>query len=561
MIATVQAATPVDEIQMKLFAVIGGEDPQEVIPLVDAQLVVAERELREVPQRAQARGPEFVAAVQEKITAVTEQFCLYQTWLQNSRQALEDNDHGRLVAAYEEAQTLVPALFEALEAYGAAFSAQGAFATPFSNTLARIAEGIHSGQAGEESWDDYVTDFQQKFTLKIGEVRNAPLPGRGACGQAYQQGVEVLQKLQGLEALDAASLKAPLQELDEAIALGGKVERLMAEGVDGPAPIPMTNVVISVVRKGLSGELDATLVSSFLDDYRDLLDGFWEGFERSISRPSDSALVQQEIPRTLETGDEHDAAVEELMNAFAQGDSAACEAAIARLITTGQKLGESREVYNTAAQHQGQALCPGCGRANPPENKRCEACGNVLPTEAGAGSASSSFNVLSGPALEETQELGMTENVAKLFSACDNVSEGKISMAEFQNVVTEAMVGLKEFAKELDEIASETLDETHMNEETKKVWHESHLPHVQEVAAAFVAGMSDCEAGIKSMQAYVSEQDNEHLIHGVRLVWEGLNVIHRARLAMNSNLQMLQDVLQEAREAGYLTDPPEESDD
>ncbi|MBX3166885.1 MAG: zinc ribbon domain-containing protein [Candidatus Eremiobacteraeota bacterium] len=544
---------------MKLFSVIGGEDPQEVIPLVDAQLAVAERELREVPERAQARGAEFVAAVQDKMQAVIEQFRLYHAWLQNSRQALESNDHNQLVAAYEEAQTLVPALFAALEAYGAAYAAQGPFATPFSNTLARIAAGIHSGQAGEESWDDYLNNFSQVFAGKIAQVREAALPGRGACGQAYQQGVEVLQKLQGLEALDPASLKAPLHELDEAIALGEKVERLMAEGLEGPAPIPMTNVIISVVRKGLGGELDSTLVSSFLDDYRDLLDGFWEGFERSISRPSESALVQQEIPRTLESGDEHDAAVEELMNGFAKKDSAACEAAIARLVATAQKLDESREVYNTAAQHQGQTLCPGCGRANPPENKRCEACGNVLPTESGAAS-SSSFNVMAGPALEETQELGMTDNVAKLFSACDNVSEGKISLNEFQNVVTEAMVGLKELAKELDEIATETMDESNMNEETRRVWREHHLPHVQEVGAAFVAGMSDCEAGLKSMQAYVSEQDNEHLINGVRLVWEGLNVIHRARLAMNSNLQMLQDVLQEAREAGYLTDVPEETD-
>ncbi|MFN8611191.1 MAG: zinc ribbon domain-containing protein [Vulcanimicrobiota bacterium] len=556
MIATVQAATPVDEIQMRLFSVIGGEDPQEVIPLVDAQLSVAEREIHEIPERAQARGEQFLAAVQDRLQAVLERFKEYHDWLQRSRQALDQNDHGQLVACYEEAQTLVPALFEALEAYGVAFANQGEFATPFSNTLARVAEGIHQGQAGEDAWDDYLSNFSQGFAKKIGEVRGTTLPGRTACGQAYQSGVDIIQKLQAQETLDSATLKGPLQELDEAIGLAAKIEQLMAEGMQGPAPIPMTNVIVSVVRKGLAGQLDGALVSSFLDDYRELLDGFWEGFERSIARPSDSSLVQQEIPRTLEYGDEHDAAVEELMSSFQKRDSAGCEAAIEKLVETGHKLNESREVFNTAAQHQGQALCPGCGRSNPPENKRCEACGNVLPTESGAGSASSSFNVLSGPALEETQELGMTENVARLFTACDNVSEGKISLDEFQNIVTEAMVGLKEFAKELDEIATQTMDESAMNEETRKVWREHHLPHVQEVGAAFVAGLSDCEAGIKSMQAYVSQQDNEHLINGVRLVWEGLNVIHRARLAMNSNLQMLQDVLQEAREAGYLTDEP-----
>jgi len=557
-IAQVQAATPVDEIQMKLFSVIGGEDPQEVIPLVDAQLLVAERELREVPERAQQRGPEFVLAVQGPLGTLIEQFGHYRDWLSAARQALEKGDHGEILAAYERAQTLIPTLFNALEAYGAAFASQGAFATPFSNTLARIAEGIQGGQAGEESWDDYIGNFSQLLTRKIAEVQAASLPGRAACVQAYQQGVEALQQLKGLETLDQASLSSPLQDLDQSVLRGEKVEKLMHDGMQGPSLIPMTNVVIFVIHKGLAGELESSLVSAFLDDYRELLDGFWEAFERSIARPSDSALVQQEIPRTLEHGDEHDAAVEELMGAFRGKDAAACETAIAKLVATSQKLNESREVFNTAAQHQGQVICTGCGRANPPENKRCEACGVMLPNLTSVVSSSSTFNVLAGPALEETQELGMTENVAKLFTACDQVAEGKISLGEFQAVVTEATVGLKEFAKEMDEIATETMDESQMNEETKKVWHERHLPYVQEVGVAFVSGLTDCEAGLKSMQAYVSEQDNEHLINGVRLVWEGLNVIHRARLAMNSNLQMLQDVLQEAREAGYLTEPTEE---
>lgn len=556
MIATVQAATPVDEVQMKLFSVIGGEDPQEVIPLVDAQLIVSERELREIPERAQARGPEFLSAAQDKMQTVIDSFTNYQAWLQRARTALENHDHGQIVACYEEAQTLVPALFAALETYAAAFAAFGPFATSFANVLARIADGIHKQEAGEESWDEYLNSFMQTFTKKIEEVKKAHLPGKSLCVEAYQKGLEILHQLQAVETLELSALQVPFNELDQTIIQAEKIERLMAEGIEGPAPIPMTNVIISVVGKGLANQLDQAIVVSFLNDYRDLLDGFWEGFERSLARPSDSSLVQQEIPRTLEFGDEHDAAVEDLMSHFVQKDTSACEEAMARLVETGNKLNESREVFNTAAQHQGQVLCPGCGRANPPENKRCEACGNVLPSEAGAGLSSSSFNVLAGPALEETQELGMTENVAKLFTACDQVAEGKISLSEFQSIVADAVVGLKEFAQELDQIATEVMDESAMNEDTKKIWHEHHLPHVQELAATFVAGLGDCDTGLKSMQAYVSEQDNEHLITGVRLVWEGLNVIHRARLAMNSNLQMLQDVLQEAREAGYLTDEP-----
>jgi hypothetical protein len=287
--------------------------------------------------------------------------------------------------------------------------------------LARLAEGILAGKARDDAWDEYLITFQQTFAKKLAEIKATGLPGKTACAEAYQQGLAVVVKLQALESLEDAELPTLLQELEESAMMGEKIERLMSEGMEGPAPMPVTNVIVSVVRKGLAKEMDPSLVNSFLDDYCTLLDHFWEGFERSVTRPTDSALVQQEIPRTLEHGDEHDAAVEALTAAFKAFDPAAANAALEKLIETAAQLDESRQVFETAAQHQSHAVCPGCGRANPPENRRCEACGNVLPTEAGAGSASSTFNMLTGPALEETQELGMTENVAKLFKACDDV--------------------------------------------------------------------------------------------------------------------------------------------
>lgn len=94
-----------------------------------------------------------------------------------------------------------------------------------------------------------------------------------------------------------------------------------------------------------------------------------------------------------------------------------------------------------------------------------------------------------------------------------------------------------------------------MAEETKMVWREQHLPYMQELSAHFVSGIKDCEAGLASMMAYVNDPDKEHLVTGVRTVWEGLAIYHRARLSMNSNLQMFQDLLEEMREQGLLVEP------
>ncbi len=553
MIVQQQAATPVDELQQRLFEVIGGEDPQDVIPLVEHQLMVAERELKGIPERAQERGPEFVKASEELMNAVLEQFRRYQVWLTDLKQALEDQNHNGYVHAHEEAQTLVPEFFQAMEKYSKFFASQGPYASPWSNTLARIASAITKGLVDEQIWEETLEGFEQAMTAKVGSVQVTALPGRTACAETYQEALETVRALQEAESLQEADLKPLLLELEESTMMGDKIERLMADGMEGPTPMPVANVIVAVSRKALAGEVEGSLAISFLEDYATMMDRYWEVFEKNVGRPTDSALVHQEIPKALEYGDQHDQAAEELTAALKAGNNAAAEVALNKLMDTARKLSESREVFETAAKHQTHAVCPACGRANPSENRRCEACGAVLPTEAGTGT-SSTFNVLSGPALEETQELGMTENVAKLFNACDAVADGSISVEQFQAVVAEAMTGLKEFAKELDDIAEDMLDESEMTDEVKQVWQESHLPYVLEIGSHFAAGINDVEAGLASMLAYVQDPDREHLVEGIRTVWEGLNVIHRARLAMNSNVQMFQDLLQEARESGLVVD-------
>lgn len=476
----------------------------------------------------------------------------YKSWLLQAKSCLEQDDQATVVAVYEEAQGVIPGLVAALDEYSKIFAATGAYATPWGNTLSRVAEGIQAGQAGDEAWDECVVGFQSSFVARVQELRNTPLPGRRGCIQAYQQAVECLSEMQHLDSLDQASVDADLRKFEAAVRSGQKLEDLMRASLEGPAAMPATNVLIGLVKKGLSGELDHETVAGVIDDYREIMDSFWEGFERSLARPVNSALVQDEVPRTLEYGDSHDAAVEDLGAAFKSGDQAGVQSALEQLLATAAQLDESREVFETAAKHQTNVLCPACGRANPPENRRCEACGNQLPV-ADLG-ASSSFSLMTGPALEDNQEMPMTENVAKIFQSCDDVASGKISADEFLEVLREAKLGLQDYAKELDEIAEETTDVAFMPEEMRQVWSEQHQPYVEEVALSITEGVKDCEQGLLEMEAYLSDSNEQHLVDGVRMVWEGLGGIHRARLSMTATLKMLDDILEEAREKGLLAE-------
>ncbi len=542
---------PTDQLQRLLFAVIGGEDASEVLPFVETQLQIVERELSQVPLRAQQQGADFLTQSQSQRESLLTQLGQYQGWLQQVKQALESQDHHQLVSAHEAGQEVMPGLHQAMAEYGALFAASGPYQSPWCNSLHRLGQSVAQGQTTDNTWVETIAGYLPQFQRRCQEIASLPLPGSSLVVEQYEQTIHSLIELQDIE--DWGQLPARLGELEKHLVEAQRFELLMDQGRQGRTPVPATNVVLHVIDLAQSGQVANELASRFVADYRQLLDSFWENFEKGLTKPNQSALVQEEIPRTLEFGDSHDAAVEGLMDALQKQDQPAIARHLEELRATAQQLEESRQVYATASANQSQVVCPACGRANPPENRRCEACGAQLP-QLEDPSASSTFSLVTGPALEENQELEMTENVAKLFQACDDVAAGVISSTEFADILRDAAAGLKDYAEELDEIAEDVLDESQMDEETLQVWREQHLPYVQELSAAFVDGIEACENGLALMQAYIEDPNPEHLIQGVRSVWEALNYMHRTRLSMDANLKMLQDILEEAREKGYLGD-------
>ena len=552
MIAQAQAPineSPTDQLQRLLFSVIGGEDPAEVLPLVETQLSIVARELEQVPQRAAAQGPQFETESQAQRVRLLEQLSHYRGWLEALQSALQSHNHQQLVQVHESGQEVMPALVAAMNEYGQIFSAAGPYQSPWCNTLHRLGQSVVTGQSPDTAWVETIAGFLPAFQRRAQELQTVPLPGRGPASEKYEWALQRLIDLQEIE--DWSQLANGLQELDAGLAQAQQIEALMANGREGETPVPATNVILNVISQSQAGQVPPGLALLFVQDYRQLLDSFWENFEKGLTSPNQSALVQEEIPRTLEFGDAHDAVVESLIESLKA--NAPLDVHLDGLRSTAAQLEESRQVYATVSANQSQLVCPSCGRANPPENRRCEACGSHLPQVEDL-SASSTFSLVTGPALEENQELEMTENVAKLFQACDDVAAGVISDDEFAEILRDAKAGLKDYGEELDEIAEDVLDESQMNEETVQVWREQHLTYVQEVGVAFAEGIEACEIGLSQMESYLNDHDPEHLIDGVRTVWEALNYIHRTRLGMEANLKMLEDILEEAREMGYLVE-------
>ena len=554
MIPRADSDHPIDKIRFGLMVAIGGEDATETLEEIEKQEQVARRELEEVPQRAEARGEEFVEGSKEARTELLNQLESYLAWLESAKEALQQHDTGRLMEIHEASQDILPGLNAALDAYARIFSTYGPYGSPPANMMFQIMAAIHSGQAPKFTWGEYCEFYAKTYEEKAETVGEIELPGRTNYKKSCHTIIDLMDGWMKDIPESAEAAHETLSEIDLAARLAGLFEMEVSAAKAGPTGIPSTNVMLDYLNGYLADMIPGEIVASVMDDYADLMDRYAENFENSASRPTDSALVQEEIPRTLDALDEHFAVIEDMSESIGELDKEKAKEWMERLKSTAEPLEESAQVYATAAQHEHNIACPGCARSNPPENRHCEACGEVLPRPEDTGALqSSTFSVLAGPTLEENQQMPMTENVARLFQACDDVNDGVITPQEFSAEIQRAALGLKEFAEELDGVAAIAMDEENFTPEQWETWQTHHMPYLEDIAATYVGGLKEAEEGLQSMEEFLSDPNDEHLVEGIRLVWQGLSAVHRGRLSMETYTKMLQDVVQESVDEGLIS--------
>lgn len=543
---------PIDKISFGLMVAIGGEDASETVEVLEKQEQITRRELEQVPLRAQARGAEFMEFSATSRSDLIEILEAYLEFVVKAKNALQAYDSDETVEVYEESQEILPKLTAAMEAYSNDFARFGPYQSAPANTLARIIEGIAAGEVPETAWGEYCQYFVKGVSDQADTISQVELPGRSQMQHSCENAEKILQALAQTTPSSVQAAGTQLTQLDQCFQKFAQVEACVADSEKGPTSIPATNILLACLQAWSEEKLDKDSLSSVVEDYADLMDDYTEAFENSASKPTDSALIQEEIPRTLDAMDSHYAALEELSDGVDDLDKAKCQELVERLTSTAGQLEESREVYATAAQHQNHVVCASCGRSNPPENKNCEACGEILPRNED-GASSSTFSVLSGPTLEEHQQLEMTENVAFLFQSCDDVYDGKITGEEFLTILQGAASDLNEFIEELEGVAAMATDQSLFTEEAWEAWQATHLPYMEDVALTYQAGITETQDGLRSMHAYLEEPEQHHLVEGIRLVWQGLSTINRARLAMETHAKMVDDIISEGVDTGVIT--------
>lgn len=538
---------PLDKIRFGLMVAIGGADSTETLAIIGEQqrTVAAERE--EIPKRAAALGDEFLASADAQLQALLQKLDDYSNWLQKCRTALETSDTAAAMELHEQSQDLLPELTKTLADYNRAYAQFGPFETALSNTLWRLCEGMGKGEVVKATWDQYGSYYQKELTAKLETLAQLDLPGRTSLLDDYVETLKIVTALAKDGEPTLESLRPHLTSIDQHLKPAQALEQVMAESHEnGPTKIPATNVLLAVL-KHPRGQLADQMLLSVLDDYNEIVEGYLATFEQAVARPTHSDLIKEEIPRTLDTIDDHFMLLEDLNDVLEEGDTKAVQELMSKVTESANKLVESREVYEVAAQHQSHKACPSCARSNPPENEYCEACGELLPREDKTGrSASSTFSLMSGPISEETRQAEMTENVARLFQSCDDIHDGKITKQQFKDELSTAAEALKEFIEEYENQVNLALDESQFSPEEWENWRTNHLPPLEDLAISYYAGIEDLRQGLTSMQAYLSDPNQEHLVLGIKHYWQGIQAIHRGKLGIRSHHKLLEDLFKES---------------
>ena len=263
---------PIDQIRAGLMSAIGGDPQADTIKLIDEQKSVVERELVQVPQRAEARGAEFMGKAKESLEEVVAALKNFGQWLDSAKDGLTTEDMSAVVSAYEGSHDIIPELSAAVEKYGAVYAAFGPYHTIPANGLSRLAEGIVSGEVQAPAWKEMTDYYSSGLVQKVIAIKVLTLPGKSSLVEGYEACSAGMTQLGAIDPTAPEEYGPVLQALDARLHATESLERLMSQSVESPTAIPSTNVLLAGIRAYQDKDLAKGALESIVDDYGEIMD-------------------------------------------------------------------------------------------------------------------------------------------------------------------------------------------------------------------------------------------------------------------------------------------------
>jgi len=308
-----------------------------------------------------------------------------------------------------------------------------------------------------------------------------------------------------------------------------------------PTTSPQANLVINI-GKTLLGENSRE--EMFLEALKNLEDSFNDTkmqFEAIKRSPTDSVLVKEEMENAAKAISAYENALNDFYRFVEVRETMLLVQASMKLEEAVKMLNQSGEAFMSIAEREGKVPCIRCSHFNPPERKTCEKCGAVLPVPAESQPART-FEMGEQDEVEQhKEEIVLTENIHRLFDAVNKVSEGQISVEEFQEVVTWMEDLVIEHKTAYGPLPAVNIDsmKPDLKDPAKQV-----KEMIEEANEVFKEGADDLLTGIGFFKQYIQNGDKNNLVAGVQIVWQGVGKLQMVQKAMGMIKAAQEEALQ-----------------
>lgn len=484
-----------------------------------------------------AEGEEFATVFRESIDAVLDSFEQVAQAQGGIAQFLVDRQMVHLERGIDNLVVATNSMFLAVTHYESRYAQTGPTTFPIVNFYLRAVDALKKGEMSEEDVRTSMDGARQFFTKAIEEIDASDRKEEKGIPERREACQNIISAFESMEShlREPDQLEGDLKLLEEGF---GKLEAALKTFQQGafmehPTESPFVNWVIHAAEGVKSGLYPAQILKEALDFLERNVREARSRFEGAASVPVSSAVLQDEIPRTMEAFDLHDEAIAGLRAALPNPTPEQLDAGVAALTNAVSHLKSSVDTYQNVADREGKVLCPRCGTANMPGIKVCSNCSGPMPQVAGpefSRGASSTFEVREAdePRPDETgDEMVMTTHLKRLFDACEALDQKQITSEEFLEILDWAEDLLSQGEAQLGAIAMPGMPSELSEEEEESVQEQLNL--VDETGDLLNQGIAEFRTGLEMMRSYVDSPMRDALVQGIRTVWEGAQKIYQVQ--------------------------------
>ena len=285
--------------------------------------------------------------------------------------------------------------------------------------------------------------------------------------------------------------------------------------VQGPTRMYQANYVYNMAKFWQQGRLETPAFLRMLDIFADNLDATVRRIQALAALPNDR---EQEIDAQVEVMQEgflEQFRSVDLFKQGAAGNEEAMEQAFALLVSGAEKTADTSVKLVGMGDELNNVACMQCGTLNPKGSRKCSSCGaRLLNTMENLGFNSSTVSYSEeGGFGSENEELRVTPELGRLFTAIDAATEGRIPKDQFASEIAL----YRQFVDNTfnADLMSEYML-THFEDPNKD------LPQrVEEMCGEMKAAAQTIYEALDALNLYVGETNSHHIVNGVLGLKEG----------------------------------------